>query len=371
MSIFKTFFKGEFTILSLCCLFAFDYSLSANDKAYRQIETSFENKGLVNLWGAAYNDEGQLWVAINENGFIQKFTPKSDGTYKTTNFRILLPDLGSQHPTGLIRVPCNAFNTAVEMLPPLDGSFIYITVATSEPEEGNPIGTIFAFNENGEVRTLKSFDNSIFTGVSAVKIGSPCGDIWNLLIADFFNNKIIELDQNFNFITDDNFKVFHEDNYSPFNVHTSGGRVYVTYALQNEDKPDEEITGTGLGHVHAFTLTGLEINFAINRGHLNAPWGVAKVPEHFGLGENAIIIGNLGDGQINAYDETSSDFIRTLDDCNGDPINLETLWELVFKPGSQFPHDRPELTATSGGKDEEEGYLFTVKKAKCTHTPCD
>ena len=37
------------------------------------------------------------------------------------------------------------------------------------------------------------------------------------------------------------------------------------------------------------------------RGQLNAPWGLALAPSDFGRFSGDLLVGNFGDGEINAY----------------------------------------------------------------------
>src|SRR5258705_5725585 len=90
----------------------------------------------------------------------------------------------------------------------------------------------------------------------------------------------------------------------------------------------EEETGPGLGYVDIYNPDGTLMRRFISRGQLNAPWGIAKAPAGFwgeGSGiENVILVGNFGDGHINAFDANGS-FIGQLR-AHGNPIEIEGLW---------------------------------------------
>src|SRR5262249_34307046 len=88
--------------------------------------------------------------------------------------------------------------------------------------------------------------------------------------------------------------------FAPFGIHNIGGAIYVTYAKQDEHAEDN-VDGPALGFVNIFDANGHRLRRFGSRGHLNAPWGVALAPDDFGQFSNDVLIGNFGDGKINAY----------------------------------------------------------------------
>jgi len=66
---------------------------------------------------------------------------------------------------------------------------------------------------------------------------------------------------------------------------------------------------------------------------LNAPWGLALAPATFGTFANDILIGNLGDGKITAYDPVSGVVKGQLAKAGGIVIVLKGLWGLTFGNG--------------------------------------
>ena len=81
---------------------------------------------------------------------------------------------------------------------------------------------------------------------------------------------------------------------------TIGGTIYVTYAKQDADAEDE-IAGRGLGLVDVYDTDGNFLSRVATGGALNAPWGVALAPDGFGKFGGDLLVGNFGDGHINAY----------------------------------------------------------------------
>ena len=61
------------------------------------------------------------------------------------------------------------------------------------------------------------------------------------------------------------------------------------------------MAGAGNGFVDEFATTGVLVRRFASGGTLNSPWGVALAPSNFGIFSNDLLIGNFGDGRINAY----------------------------------------------------------------------
>jgi uncharacterized protein (TIGR03118 family) len=150
--------------------------------------------------------------------------------------------------------------------------------------------------------------------------------------------------------------------YAPFNIQNLGGDLYVAYAQRDPADPAEELPGAGLGFVDVFTPTGVLIRRLVTGGVLNAPWGLALAPPNFGEFSNALLVGNFGDGRINAFDATTGALLGTLTDAADQPIEIEGLWALRFgNDGSAGKSD--ELFFTAGINDEAGGLFGKVLAA--------
>jgi uncharacterized protein (TIGR03118 family) len=149
--------------------------------------------------------------------------------------------------------------------------------------------------------------------------------------------------------------------YKPFGIHTIGNSVYVTYAQPNAQ--GLENVGAGLGVVDQFDLNGNLVTEAIVGGNLNAPWGMALAPAGFGAFGGDLLIGNFGDGVINAYDPASFALKGQLSDANGKPLANSGLWEIVFGTGSTTTGTPatagdPNTLYFAAGVNGEKGGLF-------------
>ena len=102
------------------------------------------------------------------------------------------------------------------------------------------------------------------------------------------------------------------------------------------DAGGNEALGAGLGVVNLFDTDGRLVRRLVSPGgRLNAPWGVALAPSTFGSLGNMLLIGNFGDGVINAYDPTTGVFVGAIADSAGTPLANAGLWGLVFGNGAQ------------------------------------
>jgi uncharacterized protein (TIGR03437 family) len=134
--------------------------------------------------------------------------------------------------------------------------------------------------------------------------------------------------------------------FAPFNVAIIGGNVYVTYAKQDAMQHDD-VAGPGNGYVALFDQTGRLVVTLISNGALNSPWGMALAPATFGPFGGALLVGNFGDGTINAYSLITGDWLATLNDPTGAAISFPGLWSLSFGSGARS-EDPGTLYFTAG-----------------------
>jgi uncharacterized protein (TIGR03118 family) len=117
----------------------------------------------------------------------------------------------------------------------------------------------------------------------------------------------------------------------PFNIQNIGGNLYVTYATLGPG--GAPMPG---GVVDEFDANGNFLKrIAANGsgGALFAPWGIVIAPSGFGAFSNDLLIGNFGNGEINAFDATTDMFLGTLDGPDGQPLVNDHLWALETRNG--------------------------------------
>jgi uncharacterized protein (TIGR03118 family) len=146
--------------------------------------------------------------------------------------------------------------------------------------------------------------------------------------------------------------------YLPFGIHSIGGNVYVTYAQANP-ATGGPMVGAGLGYVDEFDSNGNFIAEAIVQNSLNAPWGMALAPAGFGSFGGDLLVGNFGDGVINAFDPTTFAWIGSLSTAAGTPIANPGLWEIFFGQGSTVG-DPNTLYFAAGINNEKDGLFGSI-----------
>jgi len=145
--------------------------------------------------------------------------------------------------------------------------------------------------------------------------------------------------------------------YAPFNVQELAGKLYVTYAKQDATLHDD-LAGPGHGFVDVFTNDGALIRRLVTRGALNSPWGLALAPAGFGRLGGALLVGNFGNGHINAYNPATGARLGQLRRSDGRPIIIDGLWGLRFGNGNAAKTH--ELLFSAGPNHESHGLLGKI-----------
>jgi uncharacterized protein (TIGR03118 family) len=150
--------------------------------------------------------------------------------------------------------------------------------------------------------------------------------------------------------------------YIPYSIHTIGTQVFVAYALRSTTGGPTIAPGNGL--VNIFDTSGNFVSHAVpTGGNLNAPWGVAIAPTTFGPFGGDLLIGNFGDGIINAYDPKTFAFLGQLTDPTGKTLTYASLWELFFgltQPSSTTTGNLNTLYFTAGLAAEKHGLFAAI-----------
>jgi uncharacterized protein (TIGR03118 family) len=155
-----------------------------------------------------------------------------------------------------------------------------------------------------------------------------------LYAADFHNGKVDIFDAAFNKVqllgnfTDPNLPA----GMAPFGIQAIGSVIYVTYAVRGPDGRTQT-NGAGNGVVDAFDSAGRFVKRISAGGVLNSPWGVAMAPANFGKFSNDLLVGNFGDGTINAFDPNSGASLGPLTQANGSSIKQPGIWGIAFGNG--------------------------------------
>jgi uncharacterized protein (TIGR03118 family) len=145
------------------------------------------------------------------------------------------------------------------------------------------------------------------------------------------------------------------DDFAPFGIANIEGLIYVTYAKQKPPDNADDLSGPGNGFINVFSMDGAFVRRLVSNGLLNSPWGLAKVPPS-GFGElrsNVLLVGNFGDGTINAFNIYTGESLGPLLHRQNQPLEFSGLWSLLF-----FHH---RLYFTAGLAEEEHGLFGFVR----------
>jgi uncharacterized protein (TIGR03118 family) len=128
--------------------------------------------------------------------------------------------------------------------------------------------------------------------------------------------------------------------YAPFGIQAVGDHIFVTYIWRAPVDGNDAPTG---GYVDEFDANGRLVARVGRMGALNAPWGVAQAPRSFGRFGGDLLVGDFGDGRINAFRPAGSGwaFAGTLRAPSGKPLEIDGLWGIAFGNGDLAgPADR-------------------------------
>jgi uncharacterized protein (TIGR03118 family) len=225
----------------------------------------------------------------------------------------------------------------------------------------NPPGTPAAsLGKHAIIAVNNSTAGAIYKGLTIAR--DPIGGDLFLYATDFHNRRIDVFTASFGSapFPSDAFTDPHlPANYSPFNVvpvELDGAtRLFVTYAVPDSEGEDD-VAGQGHGIVDTFDVTGhLLVRFA-QHGQLDSPWGVALAPDSFGEFGGDILIGNFGNGHINAFNPGNGHFRGKVRDSRGKAITIDGLWTIRFGNGGNGGD--PKLLYFTAGPNEESDGIF-------------
>jgi len=316
------------------------------------ISTPNTDPHLVNGWGVAFNPNGFVWVADNGTGLSTLY----DGFGKPNSLVVTIPaagGVGTGKPTGIV----------------FSGSSDFVVASGGK---SGPSRFLFA-TEDGLIagwspgvdltHALQAYPPAGAAAPTAVYKGlalASTGGANFLYATDFVGGKIDVFDATFAPVTMPGGFVDPKlpKDFSPFNIQNVGGNLIVTFA-KHEDGEDDETAGPGLGAVDEFDASGHLLRRIAQRGKLNAPWGVALAPATFGRFAGDLLIGNFGDGTINAYDMGSGNFRGQLRDADGKVIHLDGLWGMAFG-NDLLNQPKSTLFFAAGPADESHGMYGAI-----------
>jgi uncharacterized protein (TIGR03118 family) len=301
------------------------------------------DRHLVNPWGLAFGPTTPAWVADNGKDLSTLYSGAVSGSIPTkVGLEVSIP---GGAPTGVV------FNTSTTgfKVGANPARFIFDSEA----------GTITAWNAGTSAQTMATTPDAVYKGLAIADSGGKTF----LYAANFHAGTIDVFDDTFaptnlsGDFTDPSLPM----GFAPFNIQEIGGKLYVSYAQQDADKLDD-VPGAGLGIVDVYDTSGHLLQRLISQGALTAPWGLTLAPKQFGAFGGDLLVGNFGDGVINAYNPSNGQFEGSLRNTDGNVITIDGLWALRFGNGTiGTPRT---LLFTAGIADEAHGIFGSIEAGR-------
>jgi uncharacterized protein (TIGR03118 family) len=381
-SIFYKWQGGVATALvAFGCVFGAEAASSTND-GYTELDIISDGSNtnaaqtdpnVVNAWGIVAGTK-TIWINDNETGLMTGYNPVGKPIKPIVN----VPSPGGPtggNPTGLIANNTTSFTITVgnKTVP---ATFLMAT------EDGLIVAWNPLLGTNSMVVVNNSSSNTVpvpgentsthavYKGLAIVKDESG---VPHLYAANFSGGVIDEFDANFNYVksfTDEN----APDAYAPFNVRNLRGRLFVTFAKQELPEAEDDDGGPGHGFLDIFDADGTMLRRVVKQGtQLNSPWGMVIAPPNFGKFSRALLVGNFGDGSINAFDLLTGKWLGRLTRPNGDDLLINGLWGLTFEkeevPGNECGFTAQRLYFTAGPNGESNGLVGIIRPVAPSFPP--
>jgi uncharacterized protein (TIGR03118 family) len=275
---------------------------------------------LVDPWGFS-NPATPFWISDHASGLSTVYA--ATGVASATVVTIpTASGTGTGKPTGQVQ---NSAGAAFTLANNANASFVF------DSEDGLIVGWNSGSAKLGEIKVNNSSQGAIYKGL-AIGTSTAGGTLY---AANFKSGQIDTYGPGFapvklaGSFTDSSVPT----GYAPFNIWNIGNNLYVAYAKQGSGVLDAP--GPGNGYVAEFDLNGNLMTHLVSGGGLNSPWGMAIAPAGWGAFGGALLVGNFGDGRINAFNATTGASLGTLQDSTGNPIAIPGLWALIFGSGTK------------------------------------
>lgn len=300
---------------------------------------------LLNAWGISFSASGTPWISSTGGGVSVVYDREGAQVLAPVN----IPGPGGPTggtPTGTVLNSTSDFVLANGQ----PARFMFV----------NLDGVISGWNPAAGSNAIVIKNNVGVSGYTGMAIAKHNGENF-IYLSNALQGRIEVLDRNFNSVVG---MSFADPNlpagYVPFNINIQGDKMFVAYTQIGPD--GRALRQVGNGIVNVFTTDGVFVKRFAATGKLNAPWGVAIAPASFFAGpgaQPAILIGNFGDGKINAY-KPDGTFISQLK-VNNQVVAIEGLWEIVFPPATSTI-DPNRLYFAAGPNDERDGLFGYLRK---------
>ncbi len=307
--------------------------------------TPHNDANLVNGWGVAFFPGSPFWISDNVTGKSTLY----DQFGNIIPLVVTIPPAPSQPfgpvgtPTGIIANPTQGF-VVTENGVSGPSAFVFATLD----------GTISGWAPNVDLtNAIVAVDNSasfaLYTGLAYAQTGPQV----LIYAADAVNNKVDMYNTNFKWI-----KSFSDPNppagLSVYGVQNINNQIYVTYA--------SPVPFSG-GAIDVFSVTGVFMKRLSTNGPagpLQGAWGMAMSPGNFGPFSNALLVGNVDNGHINAFDPNTGNFLGSLKNTMGEDFHIGGLWALAFGDGDPVTGSKNNLFFAAGPAGYTQGLFGKI-----------
>ncbi len=307
--------------------------------------TPHNDPNLVNGWGLAFFPGAPFWVSDNATGKSTLY----DQFGNIQSLVVTIPPAPSQpfgpvgSPTGIVTNPTQGF-VVTENGVSGPSAFIFATL------DGTISGWAPSVDlSNAIVAVDNSASSALYTGLAYAQTGP------HVLIyaADAVNNRIDMYNTNFKWI-----KSFSDPaapaGLSVYGVQNINNQIYVTYA---------SLVPSSGGAIDVFDLMGNLVKRLTTNGSmgpLQGAWGMAMSPSNFGPFSNALLVGNVENGHINAFDPNSGEFLGSLQNTLGEDFHIGGLWGMAFGDGDPVTGSKNNLFFAAGPAGYTQGLFGKI-----------
>ena len=340
------------------------HNLVADDKSTATAD--FYDARLVNPWGNAVSTGSPFWLCDLGISTLYTVSATSTTPLGTPNLTTAptVPAAGgtgkgsctgivSTAAPGVTATTPPAFQFSAAGKGPATASFIFVTEDGTLSAWSSTIDATQAFIQVDNSKT------AVYKGLAIVGAPTP-----QLYAANFKAGTIDVFDATFKPVTLAS-GAFTDSKipagFAPFNIWLLNGKLYVAYAKQDANK-FFDVPGAGNGYVDVYDFTGKLLQSLVTGGSgslLNSPWGLAIAPATFGKYANDLLVGNFGDGLINAYDPATGTYAGTLQDPAGKNISLPGLWSLLVGNGGNGG-DKDTVYFAAGPGAQKHGIIGSI-----------
>ena len=284
---------------------------------------TFTDAHLANPWGLSRSAGSYWWVSDEAKGVSTLY----NGSGTIQSLVVTVPSAsgsGLGTPTGTVA---------------LGSEFIFVTLD----------GTISAWTSGhtAVVKVNNSGSGAVYTGCTTAKNGS----VQTIYVAnsaggvEAYSTSFSPISLAPGAFQDPGIPV----GYTPYGIQAVGTKIYVTFAAG---------PGAG-GYVDVFNPAGTLL-LSLAQGKFNQPWGIAMAPAGFGAFQNDVLVGNVGSGEIGAYNPKNGKFLGFLENSSAKPIKISGLWALYFGAGNANSGPTSSLYFTAGIDNYLRGLFGTI-----------